>query len=145
MFLNEKEELWTANDRLYQLDSLGHIVKEIKEIKIPSGGDTRIWSFFQDRSNTWWLGVGRGFIYYFNEQQHDKPQAFDAYNGFETLQNAEKWHFLENERGIWIAAQNGLYLLDKQKGIIARYNEQESGPHHLPASQFHYIYKSAWF
>lgn len=142
LFLNEKGELWTANDHLYQLDSLGHIVREIKEIKISSEGDTRIWSFFQDHSNTWWMGIGRGYIYYFNEKEHDKPRALEAYNGFESLQNAEKWHFLENERGIWIAAQNGLYLMDQQKKcIVARYNEQESGPHHLPASQFHYIYK----
>lgn len=141
LYLNEKGELWTANDHLYQLDSFGRIAREIRNFNIKPEGDTRIWSFFQDHSNIWWMGVGRGYIYYLDDKHQDTAQLFNAYNGFETLKNAEKWYFLQNERGIWIAAQNGLYLLDKSTGIVARYNEQEPGSHHLPASQIHYIYK----
>jgi signal transduction histidine kinase/DNA-binding response OmpR family regulator/ligand-binding sensor domain-containing protein len=138
MYLNAKRELWTATDHLFQFDSLGHVVKDIA---VRTGDDSKIWSFFQDRSNTWWLGLARKYIYSFNPDQQDKPQMFEAYNGFDALQKTEKWHFLENDRGIWIAAENGLYLLDKQKGIIARYSEQEEGPHHLPALQYHYTYQ----
>lgn len=141
LYINEKGELWTANDRLYQLDSSGRIIREINDFKRPAEGDTRIWSFFQDHAQVWWMGVGRSYIYYFDEKQQDSARMFTAYNGFESLKNAEKWQFLEDERGIWIAAQNGLYLLDKQKGIVARYNEQESGAHQLPGLQFHYMYK----
>jgi signal transduction histidine kinase/DNA-binding response OmpR family regulator/ligand-binding sensor domain-containing protein len=138
MYLNAAGELWTASDRLSRFDSLGHL---ITDMVVRTGNGSRIWSFFQDRSKTWWMGVDRGFIYHFNPSQNEKPQIFDAYNGFNDLQKAEKWHFLENERGIWISAQNGLYLLDKQKGIVARYCDQEEGAHYLPALQFYYSYQ----
>ncbi len=138
MLLTRRGELWTANDRLNQLDSLGNVVSSLT---IREGSPPRIWSFFQDGSETWWVGLRREFLYFFNEKKHGKPQLFDRYNGFDKLKEAEKWHFLEDEKGIWMAAQNGLYLLDKQKGIIAAYGEQQMGGFYLPANQFNFIYK----
>ncbi len=132
-------ELWVANDRLYQLDEQG---KWIEEISIHPYKSKKIWSFFQDASQTFWIGAGRDTIFYFNASEHEKPQPLLQYNGFDALLNTEKWHFLEDKHGIWIAAQNGLYLLDKQKGIIARYGEQEQGDRFLPANQFFYIFKN---
>ena len=70
-------------------------------------------------------------------------REFTQYNQFESMKLGEEWHFFEDDLGIWISAQNGLYLLDKQKGLIARYSEQDTGRYHLPANTFYYMYKDS--
>jgi hypothetical protein len=139
MVLTKKGELWTANDRLNQLDSNGEI---INVINLPVEGRNRIWSFFQDYNNTWWMGAATEHIYFYNSSLHQEPQLFGKYNGFGMLKTAEIWQFVEDERGIWMAAQNGLYLMDQEKGILARYSMQEQGGSYLPANQFHYVFKA---
>ncbi len=138
MIVTKNGELWTANDCLNQLDSSGKIVQVIK---MPLDEQMRIWSFLQDRNDTWWMGVGREFIYHYDAADQNEPQLFTRYNGFETLKMAEKWQFVEEDNGMWIAAQNGLYFMDYQKGIVSRYGMQEPDRHYLPANQFHNIYK----
>jgi signal transduction histidine kinase/DNA-binding response OmpR family regulator len=136
LYLTPEGELWTANDHLYRFDHNGSLLTELgKRGKL--GG--RIWAFFRDASNTWWIG-GRP-MYFFNENQHDTPLPFDRYNGFDELKKTDPWHFLEDEHGIWIASSKGLYLLKKGNGIVARYGEQADPPFQIPGAQFYYIYK----
>lgn len=129
-------ELWTASDNLYQLDSMGYISREIK---LPPEA-SRVWAFFQDSEETWWIASGEDQIYYFNEAIHESPRPFDQHNGFQAVFNARKWHITASEHGIWLASQDGLFLLNKGKGIIARYAEDETGRYYLPSRIFHHVY-----
>jgi signal transduction histidine kinase len=136
MFQTLSGELWTSNNALFQLDSLGFISRQID--LPPKAG--RTWTFFQDKEETWWIGAGEGELYYFNENIHKSPRLFQQHNGFDAFSNARKWHFADGPYGIWIASQDGLFLLEKGKGITARYAENEAGRYYLPSRVFHHIY-----
>jgi signal transduction histidine kinase/DNA-binding response OmpR family regulator len=136
LYLTSEGELWTANDHLFQFDRNGNLLQELGE-RGKFGG--RIWAFFKDASGAWWIG-GKP-MYFFNENQQDSPRPFDRYNGFDELKKTDAWHFLEDERGIWIASDKGLYLLKKGKGIVAGYGELVDTRHKIPGAQFYYIHK----
>lgn len=60
---------------------------------------------------------------------------FNHYNQFESLDEYGVSQLYENQEGIWLATDNGLYLLDEAKGIVAVYQSQ------FPGTQFRYIYE----
>ncbi|MCB0643722.1 MAG: hypothetical protein KDC44_18875, partial [Phaeodactylibacter sp.] len=132
---------WTASERLYRVSAAGTIMEELIVKEDSFKNIKRIWSFFQDQNDAWWVGVGTGFLYRVSPPPAQKSTRFSAYNEFTDLQDAIIWQFLEDEKGIWIAAQNGLYLLDPEKGIIAHYGIQQEGKFYLPAEEFYYIHK----
>ncbi|MDX1941734.1 MAG: triple tyrosine motif-containing protein, partial [Saprospiraceae bacterium] len=49
---------------------------------------------------------------------------FTKYNNFASLKTAEIYSFYENKEGIWLLTNNGLYILDEEKGVVAHYGDQ---------------------
>ena len=43
---------------------------------------------------------------------------------FEELKNYAIYHFYENESGIWLATENGVYLLKRGEGITRHFNKE---------------------
>ncbi len=138
MYVSPRGEIWITNDRLYRIDSLGNLDKEII---LEKEREDRIWAFCQDKTETWWIGLGEEKIYLYHERLFEKPQLFTQYNGFDALRNTQKWHFFEDSLGIWMGTQNGLFLLDRQKGVVARFAEDAGEMHFLPARIFHHIHR----
>ena len=129
--------LWTAAEGLIRLNQSG---EEIASFPSPQEGNTA-WSLYQDTHNTFWLGLTQGLAWVKPETQSE-VQPFTAYHEFESLRNALVLHFYEEKADkIWLASSNGLYVLDPQHGITARYGDMESGEYHLPARNFHYVYQ----
>lgn len=72
------------------------------------------------RTSRIWVG-GYLLLGYLNAAK-DKVELFDKYNNFSSIKNRIIQFFYENQEGIWICTDQGLYLLDEQKGIIAQFD-----------------------
>jgi signal transduction histidine kinase/DNA-binding response OmpR family regulator len=104
-------------------------------------GGNRIWSFSRDRDGRYWMGFGKENILVL-DPDFETYRRLD-HNGNEDAGGAIKWHFLEDGDYMWIAAQNGLFLAHKKRGIIAQFGANASEEHYLPAIIFHFIHQDA--
>ncbi|MCB0662386.1 MAG: response regulator [Saprospiraceae bacterium] len=135
---DNEDEIYTVSNQLVALD---RDLKVSKSTDISTNEKGRIWSFTKDSNGQFWLGKGLEDIILVDTNDFSKYSYFEKYNGFEEAQKTFKWHFFEDGDYIWLSAQNGLYLIHKKNGIIARYGANENAPFYLPAIIFHYIYK----
>ena len=67
-----------------------------------------------------------GGLYYFDIKLGTYT-PFDKYNSFTELKDLVVNHFHKNEKGLWLASNDGMYLMDETKGIIANYKESKNG------------------
>jgi len=70
------------------------------------------------------MRIGGLFIY---DIKHKTFEPFQQYNTFVELKDLVVNHFHRNQEGLWIATNNGLFLMDENKGIIAHYENSENG------------------
>lgn len=68
-----------------------------------------------------WVG-GYLFLGYLNKEKN-KLETFTKYNEYKDLGNHYITHFYENEEGIWICTDQGIYLLQEDKGIVAHFGK----------------------
>jgi signal transduction histidine kinase/DNA-binding response OmpR family regulator/ligand-binding sensor domain-containing protein len=104
-------------------------------------GGNRIWSFTRDQEGNYWFGFGNQHIVVLDPKL--ESYRLVETNGNEDVGNATKWHFYEDGDHIWIAAQNGLYLVHKENGVVAQFGANASEGHYLPAIIFHHIHKDS--
>ncbi|MEN0002749.1 MAG: ATP-binding protein [Bacteroidota bacterium] len=133
---NIEDEIWLG-DRysIVQLDTSTHqVINSIPIQKtIPS-----FWSILRDQEGTWW-GGSYGSDLYSKSTLADTFHLFDQYNGFDRMRGA--FHLLEDSAHVWAAARNGLYLIHKQQGVVARYNQTASQGFQIPFENIFFIYK----
>lgn len=91
---------------------------------------------FPLKDDLYLVGQVRGLGYL--DCQLKKYQAFDQYNGFDSLKNATVYYFHENTAGIWIATSIGLFLMTQEKGILQHFTPQSSS---LPFKHIRHIYE----
>lgn len=97
-----------------------------------------IWSIWPRKERVW-LGNNKGLIYYNRRDGVLKKDV--AYNGFSALQNAEIYQFYPKKDGksAWILTDNGLYELNEQHGIVARYWKGGIGRYFLPSDHLRHL------
>jgi signal transduction histidine kinase/DNA-binding response OmpR family regulator len=137
----EEGSIFMVSNQLLEIDTAS--IRPIRKTNIEKKRGDRIWSFTRDRENRFWLGRGLNDILIVDGLDFTKTNYFDQYNGFDNAKSTFKWHFLEDGDFIWLSAQNGLYLIHKEKGIVAGFGANEESPYYLPAIIFHYVYKDA--
>jgi signal transduction histidine kinase/DNA-binding response OmpR family regulator/ligand-binding sensor domain-containing protein len=101
----------------------------------------RIWSFAQDTEGYFWTGLGDKYIAVL--QPDLESYRLVESNGYDDAAQATKWHFFEDGDYIWVAAQNGLYLIRKEKGVVAQFGANAQEDYYLPAITFHHIHKDS--
>jgi signal transduction histidine kinase/DNA-binding NarL/FixJ family response regulator/ligand-binding sensor domain-containing protein len=97
------------------------------------------WSIFPHAGNIW-IGFERGLVKI--NSSSEQVEVFEAFNGFEALKTVDIYHIqLKPEGdGLWLLTNNGLYQLDFNKGIVARYWKGGSGQYYLPADNIRHCY-----
>lgn len=65
---------------------------------------------------------------------------FEKYNNFDLLKKAKVLYFHENETGIWIATNNGIFLMKEESGVIRHFSKEKGD---LPFDQIRHIYEDA--
>jgi ligand-binding sensor domain-containing protein/signal transduction histidine kinase len=88
-----------------------------------------IWTMYQDRSNTLWLGTFGGALIRFD----DKAKTFQAYTpdsrNHHRLNGGGLTTIHEDRAGtLWVGAFDGLYRFNRQNDTFTRYTESEGLP-----------------
>ena len=83
------------------------------------------------------LGTNKGLVYV--NLQQEKQFPFTKYNEFEQLKNSEIYHIYQNEQGIWLATNQGVFLMNEEKGVIRAYNRKLGD---LPFDFVRHIYQA---
>ena len=99
------------------------------------------WALFQDKQGKIWSGLHEFGLGYW-DQQEDSLRYFQQYNTFETLQKSNVYAFLEwDETHLFIGSTSGIYILNKEKGIVQRF--WEGGLHHtfFPHDIIHHLHR----
>lgn len=99
-----------------------------------------VWSLHEDRLGKIWFGAERMIGFY--EPNKNRVELFDQYHHFEALKEGIIYDFHEiGDGNFWLSSSTGLYLMDEDKGITARYWSGGEGQFFLPANDFHHLYK----
>lgn len=97
------------------------------------------WGMHQDKNGRIWLGHNLGLSYV--DTTLKQLILYQKYNGFDAIKKGLVYHFHENDDGIWIASQAGLFLLDSQKGLVAHYHSHGEKDNYLPYDHIAHIHE----
>lgn len=106
----------------------------LKRPKTPEGRNRDLqlhWSGIFDKNGQLWLGGRNGIRYLHPKDSVLVP--FGGYGDFHELEDASIFHFFENEQGIWISSETGLYLMKEQQ-IVKRFHGNGNPGSYIPFS-----------
>ncbi|GAB3554153.1 hybrid sensor histidine kinase/response regulator transcription factor [Spirosoma fluminis] len=99
-----------------------------------------VWTMAPYRQTQLIAGGRMGLWYIWSATGQAAP--FTQYNGFTELAQSHVLHIGADRTGtIWICSDTGLYTLDPQKGITARYWTGGQGGFRLPADSYQHFYQ----
>ncbi|MEN0048457.1 MAG: ATP-binding protein [Bacteroidota bacterium] len=132
---DHQNQLWGATDKLVKID-----LKKQQFSTIENQEDRPvIWALHEDHQDRIWIGR-IGLDYYDPRDSLIRP--FQQYNEFEALANSRIIDFIPRKDGlIWLCTNTGLYELDIEKGITARYWTGGEGVFYLPNDDIRHIYE----
>jgi len=135
MLKDHRNQLWGATDKLVKIDLAN---KDFQTIENQEDRPV-IWALHEDHKHRIWIGR-IGLDYY--DPQDSIVRPFKQYNEFKTLANSRIIDFIPRTDGlIWLCTNTGLYELDIDKGITARYWTGGEGVFHLPNDDIRHIYQ----
>ncbi|HJW30269.1 MAG TPA: two-component regulator propeller domain-containing protein, partial [Saprospiraceae bacterium] len=97
------------------------------------------WSIHQLPSGLILMGSTKG-LWIKDPHDENPPVRFDKLNGYEVLNESTIYNILEEKEGIWLSTDNGLFLVDMQKGVLEHIDEKSS---HLPNNNILFLHKDA--
>jgi signal transduction histidine kinase/CheY-like chemotaxis protein/ligand-binding sensor domain-containing protein len=120
-------QVWMGRNDLLQYNPLTGVV----QFHMPSKGGL-IWSILPEKDKVW-VGIEKNLAYWDKSKQ--QFVFFGQYNGFDALKESAVYQIepFEQTNHLLLTTSTGLYVLDRSKGIIARYWTGGRGKFHLPA------------
>jgi ligand-binding sensor domain-containing protein len=98
------------------------------------------WAIHPFGYGQWVLGGESGLLLF--DAHKEQLKSFTQYNQFTELAQAHILHIAPDRQGmLWICANTGLYTIDPQKGITARYGSGGKNEFYLPAEGYHHFYQ----
>lgn len=135
--------LLILSNRLFRMDPATSQIKDsLCKLQVMA------WSVYPQKDLVW-IGRDNGLVYC--NRNSDRLQYFESYNGFDDLRLAAVYCIQTKPEGdgVWLMSNNGLYHLDTQKGIVARYWKGGVGQYFFPADNIRHCYKDSsgiyWF
>ncbi len=130
------DTFWGApySDYLYKFNIATGKGFEVKQNSLLNGRETGEYKlYFSKKTGQLWVGGKRCLATM--DTASLRVHSLKLYNGFHSLKEAFINAFFENDEGIWLLTDNGLYLLDEQKGIVAHFGEE------FPAKNMVHMYE----
>lgn len=136
LMLTQKGEIWSGSSvGIFRLTPDANLIGNIQT-------EANVWSMCEDDKGKYWLGTEHGLFMY--SPGATAPERFSLYNDFDELATAFVVHIEQDKAGIlWVCASNGLYKIDPQKGVLARYWSGGKSDFFLPADNFFHFYTDA--
>jgi signal transduction histidine kinase/DNA-binding response OmpR family regulator/ligand-binding sensor domain-containing protein len=97
------------------------------------------WSVYEEVNGQIWIGSRDGIYLLDSVKKCIVP--FEQYNDYTSLAKSVVLELYENDKGIWAATNTGLYLIDKNKGVIAYYHSKAIAPFKIPSDHISFIYE----
>ena len=99
-----------------------------------------LWALYPFGPEQWVLGGQPGLLLFNAKSGELTP--YTQYNQFPELAQAHILHIAPDRQGLlWICANTGLYTVDPQKGVTARYWSGGKGRSYLPAESYQHFYQ----
>jgi len=97
------------------------------------------WSIAHIQTGQILVGSLKG-LFYKNANDASAPIKFSKLNGHDILDNSCIYHILETPEGIWLSTENGLFLIDMEKGVLEHIDEEHSD---IPYQHLLFLHKDA--
>ncbi|HEX5113388.1 MAG TPA: response regulator, partial [Saprospiraceae bacterium] len=95
------------------------------------------WAIQQISSGLILQGTSQG-LWIKDPHDDNDPVQFTKYNEYDVLAHSTIYNILETAEGIWLSSDNGLFLVDLDKGVLEQVNEKKS---HLPNNNILFLHK----
>jgi signal transduction histidine kinase/DNA-binding response OmpR family regulator/ligand-binding sensor domain-containing protein len=110
---------------------------------MPMPGPGIVWTIYPLSVKSRWLLAGGESGLWLVDPTTNRVTPFQDYNQFPELGQAHVLHIGADRHGTtWICATTGLYTVDPQKGITARYWRGGRGAFKLPADSYQHFYQA---
>lgn len=94
--------------------------------------DNSVWSIYQDRANTFWLGTHNAGLVQFDPSTRRYKIFAPIAGDNNSLSNAVVWTSREDSKGrFWVGTAKGLNLMDRRSGSFKRYEANGKLRHQL--------------
>ena len=95
------------------------------------------WAILRDRRGQILIGTTNG-LWLKDPLNTNDAVHFSKLNGFTQLNESCIYHILETDEGIWLSTDNGLFLVDLEKGVLEYIDEKSAG---LPNNNLMFLHK----
>ena len=133
---DRKGALWTGGQALQKVDPSNKVrfVAPFSHEFAPQGA----WALYEDVTGRIWVGTLHGIGYWSAGQ--DSVRFYHPPPEFARLAESHVLGFVaESEREFWVCCSSGLYLMDIEKGVQARYWTGGQGEYYLPADDIQHL------
>ena len=111
---------------------------------MPLPGTGNVWTIHPFSTTPHRLLAGGDPGLWLVDPDNNRVTSFGDYNQFPELAQAHVLHIGHDRQGtIWLCATTGLYTVDPQKGVTARYWPGGQGAYKLPADSYQHFYQDA--
>ena len=132
--------IWVGSDGSLRNHSLnGALLKEFPLNQEKNSLNLKdIWSLFQDKNNSVWIGTGNGLA--IKRANEEKITTLKTAKNWQ-LENTVIFHILPaDETHLWLCSNEGLYLFNYQEEkVIALYNKNGVGAHQFPIQNVRHL------
>ncbi|MFK8103241.1 MAG: response regulator [Saprospiraceae bacterium] len=90
------------------------------------------------QSGVYFVGQEQGLILLDLHQKKLLP--FEGYNNFDLLETSRVYFLYKNEHGIWIATNNGIFLMTEAAGVLRHFNKEKGD---LPFDPIRHIHEDS--
>lgn len=120
--LSRDSQIWAGSHSMLftQIDPLSKEVKEFVFEQAPSFFKATLRPYEDLHTGRIWIGCSKGLAYY--NPGEEFLQDFDPGSNFPDFNQYAVNGFYQNENGLWICTENGLYLYREGKGIVSSFN-----------------------
>lgn len=99
------------------------------------------WSLHQDAQKNIWIGTHEKGLAILD---NDSIAYYDRYDDFKKLSKSSVYHFLQwDTENIFIASTSGIYILNKDKGIVQCFSSASPDAQKIPFDIIHHLHRDA--
>jgi signal transduction histidine kinase/streptogramin lyase len=133
-------------DLINLIAKTGHFLHHQHKPLCPNSlNNDHIFSLYQDRAGTLWVGTNGGGLNQFNRAQQKFSHYFPVPNNPNTLNNKDVFAIYEDREGIlWVGTETGgLNKFDRQRQKVTHYLNDPENPNSLSHNEVQAIYEDS--
>lgn len=123
---DDKGNIWFSGED-FILFKYNPVTKDLAKFNFTKQTYFAVWGMLQVRPDLIFFGTTSG-LWLKNPTNSDNPTSFSLLNGFDQLSKSIIYHMLQTDEGIWLCTDNGLFMVDPDKGVMDHIDEKNGLP-----------------